>query len=343
MMEVDVEVDHRERMDRDVLQAVSVNYPLNLIVCLIHVALNVFVLFVFPLYLLPQPGAAVWAVIAVSCSSNGLFSVLHEAIHRSLAPVARLPGIGLSLNDLLGRLVGICFGSPFEFVASAHLTHHSINRTPSEHVEVYDDSMTPAARRSFLAGYYFFLLGGLYKAELFIPMLLWLPRGLAQSMLGRVFPPQSMEDQVMRRIYGSRHRLRAIRLDAMVILASIGVSVSLYQHYWWILAVHFMIRALLISFLDYTYHYGSPLGDRLHGYNLKLPRLLSVAILHFNYHGIHHRFPALPWRSLTRVSRDEAMVFDNDYLTQAVSQLKGPLTRDALQKMLDKRKMTPSA
>ena len=173
-------------------------------------------------------------------------------------------------------------------------------------------------------------------------MILWLPRRLSQAALRKVFPPQSMQDQVMQRIFGSRHRLRAIRLDALVILVSIGVSVSLYQHYWWILCVHFMIRALLISFLDYTYHYGSPLDDPLHGYNLKLPRLLSVAILHFNYHGIHHRFPALPWRSLTRVFRDEAMVFDNDYLMQAVSQLKGPLTREALQKIVDKRKMTRS-
>jgi fatty acid desaturase len=343
MTQVDVQIQQPESIDRDVLAAVAVNYPLNLILCLIHVASNVFVLFVFPLYLLPRPGAAVWAVVAVSCSSNGLFSVLHEAIHRSLAPVARLPGIGLSLNDLLGRLVGICFGSPFDFVACAHLTHHQVNRTRYEHVEVYDDSLTASERRSFMVGYYFFLLGGLYKAELFVPMILWLPRRLAEAMLGKVFPPQSMADQVIRKIYGSQHRLRAIRLDALAILVSIGVSASLYRHYWWILCLHFMIRALLISFLDYTYHYDSPLGDRLHGYNLKLPRLLSVAILHFNYHGIHHRFPALPWRSLTRVFRDQGMVFDNNYLTQAVSQLKGPLTREALQRILDQRKMTPSA
>jgi fatty acid desaturase len=338
MSDVQMQMHHPGRIDRDVAGAVAVNYPLNLTVCLIHVASNVFVLFIFPLYLLPRPGWAVWAVIAVSCSSNGLFSVLHEAIHHSLAPVARLPGIGLSLNDLLGRLVGICFGSPFDFVASAHLTHHRVNRTRYEHVEVHDDSMTPAEVRAFMAGYYFFLLGGLYKAELLIPMILWLPGRPAQAALGKVFPPQSMEDQVIRAIFGSRHRLRAIRLDALVILVSIGVSSWLYRHYWWILGVHFIIRAFLISFLDYTYHYASPLGNRLHGYNLKLPGLLSAAILHFNYHGIHHRFPALPWRSLTRVFREEGLVFDNDYLAQAVSQLKGPLTREALQRILDKRK-----
>lgn len=335
--------DLRARADRDVLRAVAPNYPLNLLVCLAHVAANVFVLFVFPLYLLPRPGLAVLAVIAVSCLSNGLFSVLHEAIHRSLAPAGRLPGIRRSPNDLLGRLIGICFGSPFDFVASAHITHHSVNRTPSEHLEVYDGTLTSRQRRSFLLGYYFFLLGGLYKAEMFVPMFMWLPRRPAQRALSKIFPPQSMEGQVMRRIYGSRARLRAIRIDALLILTSIAVSAWLYQQYWWILLIHFLIRAVLISFLDYTYHYASPLDDRLHGYNLKLPRVLSVAILHFNYHGIHHRFPALPWRSLKRVFRDEGLVFDSDYLTQAVSQLRGPLTREALQKMFDSRSQTRSS
>jgi fatty acid desaturase len=328
----------REATDRDVLQVVAVNYPLNLLVCLIHGVLNIFVLFMFPLYCLPHPGAAVLAIFAVSCSSNSLFSVMHEAIHRSLASAASVPLIGMSLNDLLGRFIGICFGSPFYFVASAHLTHHRVNRTPYEHLEVYDDAMTSAERRTFLIGYYFFLLGGLYKAEFFIPMILWLPRTIAQPLLNKVFPPETMEDQVMRRIYRSPHHLRAIRMDALAILVTVSVSAALYGHYWWILAVHFMIRAFLISFLDYIYHYDSPLGDRLHGYNLQLPGVLSGAILNFNYHGIHHRFPALPWRSLRHVFRNEALVFDGDYLTQAVSQLKGPLTREALQRVLDKRK-----
>jgi len=112
----------------------------------------------------------------------------------------------------------------------------------------------------------------------------------------------------------------------------------LYGRYWWILAIHFLIRAFCISFLDYLYHYGSPLGDRLHGYNLGLPQWLSPLILNFNYHGIHHRFPALPWRSLEWVFVNEQLVFDSDYLTQAVSQLRGPMTREALEVLLAKKR-----
>jgi fatty acid desaturase len=327
----------RDRTADDVVRAVAINYPVNYLLCLAHIGLNVFVLFGFPLLLLPNPGAAIWVVVAISCTSNSLFSVFHEAIHRSLAPTTRLPLIGLSMNDLLGRVVGICFGSPFDFVGTAHVTHHSVNRTPDEHVEVYDASMTTDERRSFVIGYYFFLLGGLYKAELIVPMLLCLPRNRVQPKITRAFQADPMASQVFRRIFRSPYHLRAIRIDACLIFASIAASAVLYGRYWWILAIHFLIRAFLISFLDYLYHYGSPLGDRLHGYNLSLPRWLSAVILNFNYHGIHHRFPALPWRSLKSVFVNEALVFDNSYVTQAVSQLKGPMTREGLAKLLEKK------
>jgi fatty acid desaturase len=320
----------------DLVHAVTVDYPLNYALCGGHLLCNGFVLFGFPLLFLPHPGATILFVVAVSCTSNGLFAILHEAIHRSLAPVTRVPLLGLSMNDLLGRTVGIVFGSPFDFVATAHVTHHRVNRTQDEHLEVYEDSLPIAERRSFAKGYYFFLLGGLYAAELIVPMLLWLPRRVVQPRLERLFQTDRMALQVLRRILRSPHHLRAIRLDACAIVASITASAALYGRYWWVLALHFLIRAFLISFLDYLYHYGSPLGDRLHGFNLELPRWLSPLILNFNYHGIHHRFPALPWRSLERVFTNEKLVFDNDYVTQAVSQLRGPMTREALEVLLAK-------
>jgi fatty acid desaturase len=329
---------NRPQIADRLVDAVAVNYPLNAALCGAHLFLNIFALFGFPLLFLPNPRAAILIVVAISCTSNCLFSVLHEAIHRSLAPVTRLPLLGLSLNDLLGRVVGIVFGSPFDFVSTAHVTHHSVNRTPDEHLEVYDRSLPTAERRSFVKGYYFFLLGGLYAVELFVPMLLWLPHRIVQPRLERLFQTDPMARHVLRRIVRSPHRVRAIRIDACVIVASIATSTVLYGRYWWILALHFLIRAFLISLLDYVYHYGSPLGDRLHGYNLELPRWLSPLILNFNYHGVHHRFPALPWRSLERVFVNEGLVFDNYYLTQAVSQLRGPMTREALEALLGRKR-----
>jgi fatty acid desaturase len=324
----------RERL----LVAVAVNYALNYALVGIHLLLNLCVLFVFPRLFLPDPGVAILMVVAISCTSNGLFAVLHEAIHRSLAPVTRLPLVGLSMNDLLGRVVGIVFGSPFDFVSAGHVTHHSVNRTPDEHLDVYDASLPDTQRRSLVRGYYFFLLGGLYTVELVVPVVLWLPHRVVRPRLERLFGTDPMALQVLGRIFRSPRHLRAIRLDAALIVASLAVSAALYGRYWWILAIHFLIRAFLISFLDYLYHYGSPLGDRLHGYNLALPRWLAPLILNFNYHGIHHRFPALPWRSLEHVFADERLVYDNSYVRQAVSQLRGPMTREALDALLAERR-----
>jgi fatty acid desaturase len=322
-----------------VVDDVAVHYPLNYAVSAAHLILNGFVLFGFPLLFLPDPGLATGIVVAISCTSNGLFAVLHEAIHRSLAPVSRLPLVGLSVNDLLGRAVGIVFGSPFDFVRAGHVTHHSVNRTADEHLDVYDASLPAARRRSLVKGYYFFLLGGLYTAEMILPMVLWLPRHVVRPKLETVFHADPMASQVLRRIFRSPSHLSAIRFDAGVIVVSIAASTALYGPHCWVLALHFLIRAFLISFLDYLYHYGSPLGDRLHGYNLALPRWLSPLILNFNYHGLHHRFPALPWRSLERVFIDEALVFDNSYLTQAASQLRGPMTRETLEALLAEKHM----
>ena len=318
------------------VDAVAINYPLNYALCGVHLLLNLFVLFGFPILLLPHPGIAILLVVAISCTSNGLFALLHEAIHRSLAPVARLPLIGLSMNDLLGRAVGILFGSPFDFVCAGHVTHHSVNRSADEHLDVYDMSLPVAQRRSLVRGYYFFLLGGLYTAELLLPMVLWLPRRIVRPRLERMFQTDPMASQVLRRIFRSPKQLRAIRLDAGVILASIAASAVLYEHHWWILAIHFLVRAFLISFLDYLYHYGSPLGDRLHGYNLRLPGWLSLLILNFNYHGIHHRFPTVPWRLLPKVFANEGLSFDRRYMSQAMSQLRGPMTRETLELLLEK-------
>lgn len=74
-----------------------------------------------------------------------------------------------------------------------------------------------------------------------------------------VFESDAMASQVLCRIFRSPYHLRAIRIDALLIFASIAASAALDGRYWWILAIHFLIRAFLISFLDYLYHYGSPI------------------------------------------------------------------------------------
>jgi fatty acid desaturase len=89
-------------------------------------------------------------------------------------------------------------------------------------------------------------------------------------------------------------------------------------------------RAFLQSVLNYVYHYGSPLGGVLQGYDLGVSAALSRVILHFNYHGVHHRNPGLPWNALPAVFRSEQRVFDASLARAAARQFRGPMPESAL-------------
>ena len=56
-----------------------------------------------------------------------------------------------------------------------------------------------------------------------------------------------------------------------------------------------------------------------------LPRMLSVLILNFNLHRVHHRNPAAPWPKLPELFAEHTDSFDRDLLTAAVDQLRGPI------------------
>jgi len=85
------------------------------------------------------------------------------------------------------------------------------------------------------------------------------------------------------------------------------------------------MRMFLISFMDNVYHYGSTLNITASGHNLRLPRVLSVLILNFNFHRVHHRNPAVPWPKLPELFAEHADSFDRGLLTAAVNQLGGPI------------------
>jgi fatty acid desaturase len=53
--------------------------------------------------------------------------------------------------------------------------------------------------------------------------------------------------------------------------------------------------------------------------------VLSVLILNFNFHRVHHRNPAVPWPKLSELFAEHADSFDRGLLTAAVNQLRGPI------------------
>ncbi len=143
-------------------------------------------------------------------------------------------------------------------------------------------------------------------------------------MKKRYFSGDDLGGLLMRSLM-QRDSLKEMRADGLATVAMFAVSFYCYGRYWPFLLIALLFRALLISFLDNVYHYGTSVNDILWAENLRLPQWISGLLLHFNLHGIHHNNPALPWTVLPRIFREKSMAFDGDYFSAAARQLAGPI------------------
>lgn len=92
------------------------------------------------------------------------------------------------------------------------------------------------------------------------------------------------------------NKLGSLRIEGACTLLLLTCSALLYGTHWWVLAILYLLRALILTVLDSFAHYQTPLNDPLFGRNVKVPIFFErVCLLNFNYHGAHHIFPTVPW------------------------------------------------
>jgi fatty acid desaturase len=245
---------------------------MNAIIFILLVAANLFQFLIVPVL------SPAWALtlIPLAFTSNTLWAMIHEGIH------GHTP-------RWQGRILACVFGSSFTFLASAHLTHHALNRTKAERLEIVPpgEPMWKARLR-----YYFFLAGGLYLSELFVPLAFVLP---FMSLMRIAARSDKFTESLIYRACVKSHQ---IFLESLCALTLLGVSAYLYGERWSLLVGIIFARAFFISWLDYIYHYGSAL-DRDEGvFNLWLPAPLRVLLLNFNMHRSHHHSTSTDWRDL---------------------------------------------
>jgi fatty acid desaturase len=260
-----------------------------------------------------------WLLVMPLLLNNTLWASIHEAIHGALLPDRHR-------NERLGRTLAILHGAPFALLRMGHLLHHRYSRTERERTEVYDDSRTTWLRAA--GGYYAHLFGGLYLAEVAGGLILLLPRRLLAELASRLDRP----DNVLGPLLADLMRpevLSQARLDAACILALYGLSFLLYGDHGWMLLLALLARAFTISFTDNVYHYGTPLDERRYAVNLRLPETLSKMLLRFNLHGVHHRYPNLPWWKLAESARLDRATFAADMGPALLGQLTGPIPASA--------------
>jgi fatty acid desaturase len=290
---------------------------LNLLLAAAFVAAQTYILVGYPLALglIGVRPVAIAMLIASVVIAYPCWVLIHEAIHGMLSPNRKV-------NHWLGRGLSILHGSPFAVLRLVHLLHHKYSRV-EDYAEVYDPTKT--SRRSAVIHHYYTVLAGRYWSEVLANLIVWLPQGRRDRVIRNMMGDGEMSGRLQTN-FSRRDTIGEARLDAALCLALLAASFLLYRHHLLVLVAALSGRALLISFFDDAYHYGTarnlpeaPQPARNHELGP------SWIILHFNHHGLHHRFPSLPWKALPAKAREEGLVFDGGYLASALRQLRGPI------------------
>lgn len=295
---------------------------LNLALAALHVTAATYALFLLPLLLLPRGDAWLLTLLPLVALNNPLWSLIHETIHGSLHR-------SMPVNHFFGRLLaGYCYGAPWRIVRTGHLLHHRFNRTPMNRLEAFD----PARRSGLFASIHYFyrLFLGLFVQQVLAPIAFYMPGSVMRDLRAKVLDEASYSAHASG-ILMRPQNIKEIRVDATLLYLCYGLAMLAYGAYWWVVPCILLARGFCISFLDYIYHYDTSLDDVEYALNLDLPRPVATALLNFNLHGVHHRFPNLPWHALPQVFAEERTRYDDDYLAATLAQLRGPIPLSRLE------------
>ena len=283
----------------------------------LFILLQLFQFFILPIYLLPKGSRWEYLVIPLALTITPLWALLHEAIHGVFNSSSRL-------NRVFGRILAICFGSPFNILRLTHLSHHKFNRAVTEKgTEIYDPKIVSCFRASIQ--YFFYIFCGLYLLEVTSIFIFFLPRKMFRRMRLRLLKQGNVQEKWLAAQFTDEAVVRQTQIDGLGIYVILALSACCFGQHWPVFAALLMLRTFLVSFYDNVYHYGTPLGVTVSGHNLFMPRSISRLVLNFNLHRIHHRYPNVPWTQLPKYFVGQSEVYDQHFLTAALNQLRGPI------------------
>ena len=271
-------------------------------------------------FLLRQWGASMlWIAVPLVVLTPTHWGLIHESIHGQLWPQRRL-------NEWLGRLLAIAFLLPFDAVRFGHLMHHRFTRESFDRPDVHDGVTHHLLAR---IGYYAHLLGGLYLAELVLPLLTFLPatwmRRLAAHKLRSEEP---IGRDVQRQFVGFAEnpgRRSRIRRDWILSVVLHACAFYLYGTWWPALAITMFLRGVWLSLADNLPHYDVMLDEPERARNFHAPAIWRPVLMNHHLHRLHHQHPTLPWTALPALARSDATASapDAGYFKAALRQFRG--------------------
>jgi fatty acid desaturase len=232
------------------------------------------------------------ALVLFCIMMQGVFTMLHEYCHRNAHRDRRL-------NYLIGWVTSTLFGTSPTLLQVQHWGHHRRNRTAAERGEFIHEGEHPWVKR---IGYYAAILGGIWLGCFFFPLVApLLPYKTVQRL--------SRNDRFNTFAAGfgdfSAREWSIMRFEGIALLAAWGLLVAFGPWRWQTLAVSYAAFAFTWSSLQWIYHLHTPLHLVEGAYNLRLPFLVRLLFLNFNYNLTHHRRPSLPWQELRSRSNFE--------------------------------------
>jgi fatty acid desaturase len=267
-------------------------------------------------------GPSIWllaTLVPVVLATPVHWGLIHEGIHGQLLR-------GRRANEALARLLAIGLAMPFDAVRFGHLMHHRFTREPYDRPDV-DDATGPRWRRRL--AYYVQLLGGLYAGELLVPLVAFLPVGMARALIARGVGAHGPEGAQVQRLFanhaGDAQKRRRARRDWLGSCALYALAFALYGKAWFVLLATLWLRGLWISMADNLPHYGVSLDEPGRARDFRVPRGVGALLMNHHLHRQHHLHPTMPWTALPALARatGEATHERPAYFGAALRQLRG--------------------
>lgn len=261
--------------------------------------------------------------------TNTTWALIHEGIHSNL-------NSDKSKNLLYSRILSLCIHSNFEVLRFGHLMHHRYNRTDYDLTEGYE----PATNGNFFTKlfiklknnllYYLHISIGLYLFEVLGPLFLSLPKKVLIPIGEEILGTDHGYVTSAKAVLLKPKRYKRISFDNLLNILIMALIIYLYGQYFYIYLMFLCFRAFLISSVDNLPHYGASL-DRIDGaFNLKANRFWQYAILNFNLHRVHHRYPNVAWHLLPEYFDKDSDYYDYSYAKQYLRQWLGVISKKDL-------------
>jgi fatty acid desaturase len=307
--------------ERGASRRAPIDYRANLALLAVVATVLLVQLIAWPFLLRHWGASALWVALPLVVLTPMHWGLIHESIHGHLFPQRRL-------NEWVGRVLAIAFMLPYDAVRFGHLMHHRFTRETYDRPDVHDGVTHRVLAR---IGYYAHLLGGLYLAELALPLLTFLPATWVGRLVARKLHSEEPAGRDVQRLFvafaKNPERRSLIRRDWILSIALHACAFYFYGAWWPALAITMFLRGVWLSMADNLPHYDVMLDEQERARNFRAPAIWHPVLMNHHLHRVHHQHPTMPWTALPSLARVDtaASAADTDagYFRAALRQFRG--------------------